>query len=331
VLRSELPPLIRFLAAAWVLLAGAVVGSFLNVVIARLPAGQSLIRPRSRCPGCGTPIAWYDNVPVISFLVLRARCRACRRPISWRYPLVEALGAAAAYLAYARHGLGAAALAELVLASILVALAFIDLDTWLLPHSLTVPLIVTGVAASSAHLTPAGSPVPSLIGAVAGGGAFWLVAVIGQRVFRKEAMGLGDVWLLAGIGAWMGHVALLPVVMFASFQGAIVGGVQVALGKGQPGPAPSPADVAEGAPPPGPAAAPADPAATPADPAATPPAAEPVSLPPADEASGAEGDEPWVPPRHAIPFGPFLALGTLEWLYLSDVLARAVPMLQPFV
>lgn len=285
----------RILVAAWVVVLGAVIGSFLNVVIARLPAGLSLVRPRSRCPSCETPIAWYDNVPIVSFLLLRARCRACKRPISWRYPLVEALVAGAAWLAYARHGLGTAALAELVFAAVLVALAFIDLDTWSLPLPLTVPLLGAGLVASALHRSAAGSLGSALVGAAVGGGAFFLVAFVGERVFRKEAMGLGDVWLLAGIGAWLGHVALLPVVLLASLQGAVVGIVQLALGKGQPGPA-----------------------------------EEAAPAPPADAPAGAEEDR-WTPPRHSIPFGPFLALAALEWLYLAPALARAVPLLQPFV
>ena len=105
---AALPPL----AAAWAACLGAVVGSFLNVVIARLPRGESVVRPRSRCPRCGAAIAWYDNVPVLSWILLRARCRACRAPISWRYPLVEALAAGAALAAFFRHGLGAAFAAE---------------------------------------------------------------------------------------------------------------------------------------------------------------------------------------------------------------------------
>jgi leader peptidase (prepilin peptidase)/N-methyltransferase len=296
---ADLPPSIRYLLAAWALLVGAAVGSFLNVVIARLPSGLSLVRPRSHCPGCGTPIRWYDNIPIVSWLALRARCRSCGKTISWRYPLVEALGAAAAGLAFVRHGLGAASFAELVLASLLIVLAFIDLDTWLLPHALTGPLFATGLVASAFHLTAARGFVPALVGAAAGGGAFWLVSFLGERVFRKEAMGLGDAWLLAGIGAWMGYVALLPIVLLASLQGAVVGAVLLALGKGQPGPTEPPAPAPSG--------------------------------PEGEDVGASEEEVPWIPPRHSIPFGPFLALGTLEWLYLAEPLARTVPLLRPFV
>jgi leader peptidase (prepilin peptidase)/N-methyltransferase len=271
------------LAAAWLTLLGAVVGSFLNVVIARVPRGESVVRPRSRCPRCGATIAWYDNVPVLSWVLLRARCRACAAPIPARYPLVELLGAAAGLLAWRRHGLSAAALAELAFAAVLVALAFIDLDTWLLPHLLTWPLVAFGLAMSAFELSAA-SLLSSVWGAVIGFAAFALVSVVGEKVFKKEALGFGDVWLLAGLGAWLGVRALLPVVLLASLQGSVVGIALLLLGRSEPGPEP---------------------------------------------AHPAAGEE-WVPPRHAVPFGPFLALGALEWLYLSSVLARLVPALEVF-
>lgn len=271
------------LAAAWLTLLGAVVGSFLNVVVARVPRGESVVRPRSRCPRCGAAIAWYDNVPVLSWVLLRARCRACAAPIPARYPLVELLGAAAGFLAWRRHGLSAAALAELAFAAGLLALAFIDLDTWLLPHVLTWPLIAFGLAMSALDLSAA-SLLSSVWGAVIGFAAFALVSVVGEKVFKKEALGFGDVWLLSGLGAWLGARALLPVVLLASLQGSVVGVALLLLGRSEPGPEP----------------------------------AHPVA------------DEDWVPPRHAVPFGPFLALGALEWLYLSSVLARLVPALEVF-
>ncbi|HEY6098411.1 MAG TPA: prepilin peptidase [Anaeromyxobacter sp.] len=298
-------------AAAWVVCLGAVLGSFLNVIIARVPRGESIVRPRSRCPRCGAAIAWYDNVPVLSFVLLRARCRACRAPIAVRYPLVEALVAAAAWGAWSRHGLGGAFAAELAFVAILVALAFIDADTWLLPHALTWPLLALGVVASALGLSPA-TPVSSLAGAAAGFAAFATVAWVGQKVFKKEALGFGDVWLLAGIGAWLGVRALLPVVLLASLQGSITGIVLLLLGRGAPGRIPAKPDAASAVEPGAPAAAgPGTPAAAPS---AAPPAAE----------------DDWVPPRHAVPFGPFLALGAIEWLYFADAIAGLVPPLRTF-
>ena len=311
--------ILRPLAAVWAACLGAVVGSFLNVVIARLPRGQSVVRPRSRCPRCGAAIAWYDNLPLISWVILRARCRACRAPISWRYPLVEALAAGAALAAFLRHGLGGAFAAEFCFASVLLALAFIDLDTWLLPHALTRPLIAFGLAAAALGFSPA-SLGRSLLGAAVGFAAFAAVSVVGEKVLRKEALGFGDVWLLAGVGAWFGARPLLPVVLLASLQGSLVGVALILLGKATPGPRePSPsrrghsgtmeATGGEG---------PHSSTSTPT-PTATPP----------EPATSAQADD-WIPPKNAVPFGPFLALGALEWLWLGEALGRAIPALRLF-
>ncbi len=301
----------RALVAAWVVAFGAVVGSFLNVVVARLPRGVSVVRPRSRCPACGAAIAWYDNVPVVSWLLLRARCRACGARISARYPLVEALGAAAAWLAWHRHGLGAGAAAELLFVALLVALALVDLDTWLLPHALTWPLLGAGLLLGLAGLTPAGSAWSGLAGAGVGFAAFALVAAVGERVFRREALGFGDVWLLSALGAWLGAPALLPVVLLASLQGSAVGIALVLLGRSQPGPGARAETSAE----------------TPPAPAAPPDALSPS---PAPDTPPTPAPEEWVPPRHAVPFGPFLVAGALEWLYLGGALAEAVPVFRVF-
>lgn len=271
-------------------LVGGLVGSFLNVVIARVPAGLSVVTPRSRCPRCETPIAWYDNLPVLSWLLLRARCRACRAPISIRYPLVELAGGVAGWLALQRNGPTPAALAEFTLVALLLALAAIDLDTWLLPHRLTWPLIVLGLAAAALGLAPAPSLASSALGGALGFGGFALVSLVGERLLKKEALGFGDVFLLGGLGAWLGAGALLPVILLASVQGSVVGVALILLGRSQPGPE------AGGEP-----AAPAE-----------------------------DGDAPWVPPRHAVPFGPFLVAGALEWLWLGDRLGAAVPLLGIF-
>ena len=306
------------LVVAWVALVGASVGSFLNVVIARLPAGESLLRPRSRCPGCLTPIAWYDNVPVLSWLVLRGRCRACRAPISIRYPVVEVLGAAAALGAWARHGLTPAAAAELALVASLLALAAIDLDTWLLPNAITWPLLAAGLALGAAGLGPAADLRAAVYGAGLGFAAFALVSVVGERLLRREALGFGDVWLLAALGAWFGVRPLLPIVMLASVQGSLVGLALIALGRGEPGPGAAPSPPADPAPV---AEAPPD-----ADAGAAHASPDAVPAPPLADRS----EEDWVPPRHAVPFGPFLVAGALEWLYLGRWLADHFPLLGVF-
>lgn len=228
---TALPDSLRWMVATWSFAVGAVVGSFLNVVIARVPAGESIVHPRSRCPSCRTPIAWWDNLPVLSWLALRGRCRTCRTRISWRYPLVELLGGAAALVSVSRHGLSLAALAEFAFAATLLALAFIDLDTWLLPHAITLPLLGAGLVLSALHVTPAASILGSVAGAAAGWVGFALVAFLGEKILKKEALGFGDVWLLAAIGAWMGIAPLLPVVLLASLQGTLVGLALIILGQ----------------------------------------------------------------------------------------------------
>jgi leader peptidase (prepilin peptidase)/N-methyltransferase len=293
---------LRLLTIAWATLVGSVVGSFLNVVIARLPKGESVVHPRSRCPGCGAGIAWYDNVPVLSWLLLRARCRRCRAPISARYPLVELLVAALGGLAVQRHGVSPAAAAELTFGALLVALAFIDLDTWLLPFVLSLPFAALGLAAGWLGLAPSATLRGALLGGGVGFFAFLVVHLVGEKVFKREAMGFGDVVLLGGIGGWLGVGALLPVILLSSLQGSVVGIALILLGRGQPGP----------------------PAARPAS------AEDPGAAAAADRPAPDDGGDDWVPPRHSLPFGPFLALAGLEWLLLGPWLARAVPLLSPF-
>lgn len=208
---------------------GACWGSFLNVVAHRLPREQSLLRPRSRCPRCETPIAWHDNIPVLSWLWLRGRCRRCAKPISARYPLVEASVAAltaALWLAWPGRPLWAAAAA--LAAGALVAVALIDWDTFLIPDELSVGLVVAGLAVSP--LNPYFDPGPwgewwrapwwSLRGALLGFGLGWGLAAVGELWLKKEAFGGGDVKLLAGIGAWSGGVGAYDALLIGSFLGA---------------------------------------------------------------------------------------------------------------
>jgi len=288
---TDLPSSIQALAAGGALLLGASLGSFANVVIARVPTGLSIVSPRSRCPRCLGAIAWYDNLPVASWLLLRARCRSCRAPISARYPLVELAVAAAALLAMRRHGPSGAALAELGFVATLLVLALIDLDTWLLPDALTWPLLAGGLVLSALGATAAPSLGAAAWGAGVGFGTFAAVAFLGKRLAGREAMGFGDVWLLAGLGAFLGVKALLPLVLLASLQGTAVGIVLALLGRLPRG---------EGRP------------ASPAAPTET------------------DAEEEWTPPRNAVPFGPFLVAGALEWLYLGADIVRWLPTLEVF-
>jgi leader peptidase (prepilin peptidase)/N-methyltransferase len=239
------------------LVLGLAVGSFLNVVIHRLPlmlkrqwreqcaeletedgdaatapAGArepfNLMVPRSACPFCGIPITAWHNIPIVSWLVLRGRCAGCAKPISARYPLVELLtGLLSAAVAW-RFGFGPAAAAGLIMTWFLVALAFIDIDHQLLPDDLTLPLLWLGLAASlwSSQAGAGGLPVDtrsSLIGAIVGYGSLWSVYHLFRLITRKEGMGYGDFKLLAALGAWLGWQMVLPVVLLAASVGAIAG------------------------------------------------------------------------------------------------------------
>jgi leader peptidase (prepilin peptidase)/N-methyltransferase len=309
--------LVEGLQVAWTALLGAVIGSFLNVVIARVPHGLSVIHPRSRCPRCLRPIAWHDNLPVLSWLLLRGRCRGCRQPISARYPAVEALMAGLAVAALVRHGFGAAALAELLFAAALVALLFIDLDTWLLPHAITWPLLAAGLLLAPLGLTAAPSFASAALGGAIGFATFGLISVAGRFLLKKEALGFGDVWLLAGLGAWLGAPALLPLILLASLQGSVVGIALMVLGKAQPGP-----------PPPAPSAPVPAPELAPSPGEAAGPTATASAEPGPDSEEGDDAD--WIPPRNALPFGPFLVLAAFEWLYGGAWLAQASYLFRVF-
>ena len=236
---------------------GLLVGSFLNVVIHRLPimldrewreqcawidgdqpsaltlpsamtqhpaaqpAPYNLVRPRSACPRCGHQITWYENIPILSWLVLRGRCSACGMAIAPRYPVVEALtGLLFGYVAW-RWGAVWTTPALWLLVSSLIALAFIDLDTRLLPDSITLPLAWAGLLV---NLNGILVPLPeAVIGAIAGYVALWSVYHLFKLLTGKEGMGFGDFKLLAALGAWLGWKMLLPIVLAASLSGAVVG------------------------------------------------------------------------------------------------------------
>ena len=208
---------------------GLVLGSFLNVVVHRLPREMSLLRPRSHCPACGAPVCWYDNVPVLSFLALRGRCRACRSPISPRYPLVELATGGLLALVAARFGVTLAGAEAAVLVLLLVPLALIDLEHHLLPDALTLPGIAVGLA-----FAVAGGLVSlreAAIGAAIGGALPYLVIVVYRMVRGVEGMGLGDVKLLAMVGAFLGWRGVLLTLGIGSCVGAVVGLALIACGR----------------------------------------------------------------------------------------------------
>jgi len=199
---------------------GAVIGSFLNVCIYRLPLGRSVVWPGSACGSCGHMLAWYENIPVVSYLVLRGRCRACRSPISLRYPFVELLTAAMFAAAWWYYGPGALLVSRLVFGCALIVLFAIDLEHQLLPNLITVPGIVAGLAFS--FLTQPGW-FDSILGIVVGGGVLWAIAEGYYLVRHEDGLGMGDVKMLAMIGAFVGWKLTLITLMMASFAGSFVG------------------------------------------------------------------------------------------------------------
>jgi len=225
---------------------GLCVGSFLNVVIHRLPkmlergwreqcadlAGETpadapaynLIVPRSQCPSCGHRIGALENIPVVSYLVLRGHCLACRAPISARYPIVELLAAFLSVAAVVRFGgLTPTALAACVFLWMLLALTLIDFDTQLLPDNLTLPLLWAGLLANVLGAAPIANLRDAVIGAIAGYLTLWLVYWLFKLIRGKEGMGYGDFKLLAALGAWLGWQMLPLIVLLSSVVGAAIG------------------------------------------------------------------------------------------------------------
>jgi len=209
---------------------GAVVGSFLNVVIYRVPRRLSIVRPRSACPSCAAPIGWYDNLPILSWFVLRGRCRHCRAAISIRYPLVEAAGGALAALGVALTGLTPVTVEIVVFAWLSLALALIDLEHQILPDVMTYPAIVFGLVFSFfGGFTTFGD---SVAGALVGAALPTAVILLYRWLRGIDGMGWGDVKYLAAIGAVVGLHGCLMVLVMAAVLGALVGGVLIAMGRG---------------------------------------------------------------------------------------------------
>jgi leader peptidase (prepilin peptidase)/N-methyltransferase len=262
-----------------VFLFGATLGSFLNVVIHRLPRNESIVKPRSRCPGCGQPIRWYDNVPILSFFLLGRRCRDCGRPISFRYPLVEALTAGLALALWLKFGLSKELAVHFGFTAALIAITFIDIDHRIIPNEISLPGILIGFACSFLW---EGFWVDSLIGLLVGGGGLLLLSMLYSLVRGREGMGMGDVKLLAMLGAWLGWQCLLFVLLFASIQGVVLAVILWVSGVKLKPPLPEDWE---------------------------------------DEEAGLEREEKEPASSFllaAIPFGPFLAASAVEYLFLAE-------------
>lgn len=239
-----MPMELRWLEAFLASILGLLIGSFLNVVVYRLPkmleqqwanecaelSGKTtepsetfnLVLPRSRCPHCGHAIRWYENVPVISYLFLQGRCSECKAPISLRYPLVEIVTATLFFFCAWHWGASITGATWMVFCGALLSLALIDWDTTLLPDDLTLPLLWLGLICAAMQWIPV-SLNASLWGAVAGYLSLWSIYWAFKLVTGKEGMGFGDFKLFAALGAWFGWQALIPIILLASVIGAIVG------------------------------------------------------------------------------------------------------------
>ena len=218
-------PQLLFLA----LLIGLCIGSFLNVVIYRLPLGQSLVSPGSRCPKCGYELRWYDNIPVLSWASLGGRCRRCRAPISMQYPIVELVTGLLFVLVVWLTPVGPLLVSRLILVAILVALFGIDLEHQILPNEITLPGIIIGLMFSL--IAPPGWK-DALLGALLGAGVLYGIAAAYYAVRREEGLGMGDVKMLAMIGAFLGWKAVLVTLVLSSFSGAAIGVALISAQRG---------------------------------------------------------------------------------------------------
>ena len=210
-------------------LVGAVIGSFLNVCIYRLPIDKSIVFPPSACESCRRELSWYENLPIVSWVVLGARCRTCQTPLSFRHPLIEALTAAMFGAAAWYYGPSLLLASRLVFGCALIVLFAIDLEHHLLPNVITLPGIAVGFAFS---LVTEPGWIASFIGVAVGGGSLWLIAEAYYRLRHEEGLGMGDVKMLAMIGAFIGWQLTIVTLMMASFAGAFVGLAVIILRKG---------------------------------------------------------------------------------------------------
>jgi len=211
------------LLASFAFALGACIGSFLNVVVWRLPRGESLVRPRSRCPGCGAAIPAWANVPLLSYVALRGRCRACGARISLRYPLIEALTGAAFAAFLLVHGPGPRLLVDWALASALIAVTFIDLDHHIIPDSITLPGMLAGLALALFAPALGIGFREALVGLLGMGGILWGVSAGFEHFAGKTGLGMGDVKLMAMLGSFLGFQSAVGVLVLGSLVGIVYG------------------------------------------------------------------------------------------------------------
>jgi leader peptidase (prepilin peptidase)/N-methyltransferase len=211
-------------------IAGAAVGSFLNVLICRIPEGKSVVYPSSHCPKCTHSIRFYDNIPLISYLVLRGRCRDCHEKISLRYPLVEALTALMSFLLFWKFGLSMKYLFSFVFTATLIVITFIDLDLQIIPDVITLPGIPLFFLAAVFFMDV--KVMEALLGLLIGGGCLFAIAFVYELITKREGMGGGDIKLLAMMGAFLGWKSLFFILFASSLLGAVVG-ISTMIAKGK--------------------------------------------------------------------------------------------------
>lgn len=209
------------------LIFGAIVGSFLNVCIFRIPKNESIVIPGSHCPNCNTPIKFYDNIPILSYILLGARCRYCKHSISIQYPIVEVITTISSFLIFIKFGISTDYFVYFFFICALIILTVIDLYHQIIPDVISLPGIVVGLLASLIIRNV--SFLESLIGMILGGGSLFLIAVAYQWLFKKEGMGGGDIKLLAMIGAFLGWKSVFITIILSSFIGSIVGIILISI------------------------------------------------------------------------------------------------------
>ena len=209
---------------------GALIGSFLNVCILRLPEEESIITPGSHCPRCKNPIKFYDNIPLVSYVLLKGRCRHCHSPISFQYPLIEGITALGSLILFMKFGPSLSYLFYFSFVAALIAITVIDLYHQIIPDVISLPGIGVGLLASL--IIPQITFLNSLLGILLGGGSLFLVATLYQWLFKREGMGGGDVKLLAMIGAFLGWKAVILTILLSSLIGSITG-IIIMVSKGK--------------------------------------------------------------------------------------------------
>jgi len=206
---------------------GALIGSFLNVCILRLPKEESIVRPGSHCPQCKNPIQFYDNIPLISYILLKGRCRCCHRRISFQYPLIEGVTALGSLILFLKFGPSLSYLFYFSFVAALIVITVIDLYHQIIPDVISLPGIGVGLLGSL--LIPQINFRDSLIGVLSGGGSLFVVATLYQWLFKREGMGGGDIKLLAMIGAFLGWKAVILTILLSSLIGSITGMIMMVL------------------------------------------------------------------------------------------------------